>query len=186
MINLLLPADRLARRRDYHRRRFILTGFLLATLLVVASLIVGSFYLRLVTERRQLERELAQVLGAVDVRRFDRLQAELTESAKRLATFRRWSETDHQTAALLTSLVDLRPAGVSLGSIHYLRHSDADGVIKMAGQAATRAVLLDWVAALKSESSFSRVESPVSDLIKNRQVDFDITLDVKPPATTQP
>ncbi|MEK7610240.1 MAG: hypothetical protein AAB468_00600 [Patescibacteria group bacterium] len=186
MINLLLPIDRLARRRDYRRRRFILAGFLLAVLLVLASLMVGSFYLRIVTERRQLERELAQVLGVVDVQRFDRLRVELAESAKRLTTFRQWLESDHRTAALLTKLISLRPAGISLGSIHYLRHSDVEGEIKMSGQATTRAVLLDWVAALKSEPIFSNIESPVSDLIKNRQVDFDITLDVRVPVTHQP
>ena len=69
-------------------------------------------------------------------------------------------------------------SGVTLNEISYNKSSDGLAVVNLAGMAQTRGQLLAFIAAFRSDSVFKKVDSPVSNLIKERRVDFTLTLQI--------
>lgn len=73
----------------------------------------------------------------------------------------------------LDKLFEDKIEGISFESIDYTNQK----VITIAGRASTREILLAFTRKLNQDSYFSNVSSPISNLIKSTDINFQITLE---------
>lgn len=85
-------------------------------------------------------------------------------------------------APLTRTLLSRRTAGVTMTTISFSRiagDTAKRATFDIAGVADTRAALLGLIASLESEPLFGKVDSPISNLVKDKDLPYTIHIDVK-------
>lgn len=172
MINLLPPEQIAANRHLYRARRYFLVGALIFSWFLIAGILLGSAYVLARTKR--LARQEALVAR----------QAEMAQG-ETLTLERSWRRLAEETVLLATVLdqppgptffigrvLAERPEGVRLTGLSFRD----DGTIALLGVADERRQLLNFLDRLKAEPVFLAVESPVANLIHERDAPFTLTL----------
>lgn len=85
--------------------------------------------------------------------------------------------------AVISQIADLINRGVLLSSISFYRNQSYQGkkgtLITLSGTASSRDSLVSFSAALENSGSFSSVDMPVSNLTKDKNIPFNITVFIK-------
>lgn len=181
MINLIPPAARRSVVREYWLRAISVWLLLFGTgCLIVASLLLPTYVLI----RLQVgELEQTAVAASEKVATYDVSASALVAANKQAQLLMGTSTTPFST--YLTQLEQFAGAGVVLRDIQFVRSKTGVGSITVAGTAATRQVLANFRDALEAEPAFSKVNLPISNLIKDRDLLFviDITLATSTPTS---
>ncbi len=187
MINLMTVEDRGRLRRDYRRRLFVFGASLFFFVGLMILTVLVSFYLFL---RWQSESLIADDLNRSaafgnSVGQTTPSDAETAQQAEDLEAWAVWAQrlqsgpepVDRAWQVIGRLSVD-RPAALYLSRLTWqpAESADAAPVLQVAGRAATRGDLLKFVEQLESDPTFARVESPISNLIKERDLDFTLEL----------
>jgi len=77
---------------------------------------------------------------------------------------------------ILKKLLNDKQKQISLTSLNFLNNDDGSMNVEISGIAETREDLINFEKNLKNDSSFSNIDSPVSDLLKSINADFSVTL----------
>jgi hypothetical protein len=87
-----------------------------------------------------------------------------------------FSETKPQYSGFLAQILSAQPRGAGLNSVNF---EPRDGVIKISinGQAGVRTDMVTYENNLKSIPQFKNVDLPLSNLTKDTNVTFQITLE---------
>lgn len=178
MINLLPEEKLLTLRADYEARRFAVGSALFFSWLVVAAVVAGSVYLSFRTERLVLVGQLesassspGEIATSTAGPSLGQIRADviaLTQIEKR----RLWP------SSVLEGVLSVRPPGVRL--LRLALETEANQfVLNLSGLALSRTDLLNFVDRLKRDEVWATVDSPVSNLIKDKNVEFTLKLTLK-------
>jgi hypothetical protein len=175
----LLPANlkRLA-RANYHRRVLVVGLYLSAVLLGVFVCLLALQTARLYWDSRDahLLRLAEEQVG--NRQAFVAARNNLNVLNRRLKILRPLGQAG-SPADLFGQILAGKPKGVKISSLNYSTSTDRRGTVSLAGIAATRSELLNFIEMLKKNDVFINIESPVANLIRQREVDFTITASVK-------
>lgn len=174
MINLLTPATKLRLRQEIRHRRLVVAGFIILALLIITLILSGLLVWRLQREISALTSAKTEPDTATFARQATK-QALQEASADLLAV--KSSPPRGNLTALWRATLASRPTGVALESWRWQAATDgASEILELGGRAATRAALLQFVESLKREALFAQVDSPVSNLIRSRDINFSLKL----------
>jgi len=173
MINLLEPSVRRALTLQYQFRRAAALLVLLSVALLIGAVSLLPAYL----VSKAKEAEVALSAGALEeslaVREKNALSIELSALREKLNVL----EQD-PPGTLFTSLsaaLAARPSTVSLNSFSYAKKG-VEGELQITGVASTRDGLLSYQKELQKNSLFKKVDLPISNLAREREIDFIMTL----------
>jgi hypothetical protein len=76
---------------------------------------------------------------------------------------------------MISEVTSQKTSGIAIESFDYSQELD-EPTLRLQGRASSRNQLLAFIEALKKDSRVARVDSPVSNLIKDRGAEFTITL----------
>lgn len=174
MINLLTPATKLQLRQEIRHRRLVVAGFIILALLVIALILTGLILFRLHRETSSLTLASTEPDAATLARQATK--QELQAASADLQVIKSLPPRAALTALWRASLAS-QPASVALAGWRWQAGAGAEGgTLDIAGEAATRAGLLQFIEALKKDERFANVESPVSNLIRSKEIDFTLKL----------
>jgi hypothetical protein len=79
-----------------------------------------------------------------------------------------------------------KPADVFLKEVSFSGEvtKDAIGLVTLRGVAKNRAGLVSFIEALRKEPTFFNIDSPVSNLLKEQNLDFSLTISIRGATTT--
>ena len=178
MINLLLPIDRKTIRTEYRRRLFVVGGLLTFGLALIALIIVSSFAFILSWRRDEVLGQITttqQQFSTAELAKARQTVEEANASIKILGVI----SPRAPVALILKQLIDKRTAGIQLTSSKFT--AQGTGSVEVAGKSQTRVALLAYLEALRAEPRFLKVESPVKNIIRERDVTFSLTITMVPP-----
>ncbi|MBI2097503.1 MAG: hypothetical protein HYT46_01010 [Candidatus Vogelbacteria bacterium] len=180
MINLLLPVDQQKLRADYRRRWFVVSGFLTLGWLLIVFIIAASLYWFVRFRRADAETALAAI-------KTDRVAAAIKEQAAAI------KEADVLTKSLRVDPLTISPSSVirrlldrrgsvTVSEIAYVVPPDGPPALKLAGKSQTRQEFLVYLEALRSDPELVTVDSPVKNLIQEKNFTFTLGITIKSPA----
>ena len=179
MINLLPPEILKQELSDYRRRRLIVVLYLLLSLEIISIIIGASAYWLRYHNYRQLEKNLSGSESSVEAKEYETLAQALEHSQRQLAILAIPSAWAIGPVDLVELLASHQRQGIAATSITYQVNKDQSVKSEVRGLAATRTNLLKFIEALKTNPSISAVDSPINNLIKDREISFVIRLEVK-------
>lgn len=183
MINLLPPDILKQALSDYRRRRLIVVLYFLLSLEIISIVIGASAYWLRYHNYQELKKNLSGTEDGVEAKEYKVLVEALEHSRQQLTILKVPPESSISLVALINLLAKHHGTGIAVEAMTYQVDEDQSVASEIRGLAATRANLLDFTEALKTDTNISAVESPITNLIKDREISFVIKLKVKPLTT---
>lgn len=172
MFKLLTEEEKQKVAREYFIRRMVVTLFGLILVLVVG--IIGlspSYVLSSAREHEALER--VRIMGTAGLKGDEAgLQVWLGETSQRLATLSPKLDVD-RPSDFIAKVLDQRIAGVRITGFSWLKEKDKI-TLSVNGVASNRQTLVAFENQIDASGHFSNVTLPISDLAKDRNINFQI------------
>lgn len=151
---------------------FSLAWFLMLALSVFALGILARSERQLVDDRFSAKEKMLIGTEAGE------LKVELAKLAAEIKAIEATEQVRVLPVGFLQKVLISKPAGVKINGIFFARgiSTDSEAVIELSGAANNRRSLLAFLEQLRADKSFTAVDSPVSNLIKENNVDFSLKL----------
>jgi Tfp pilus assembly protein PilN len=174
MINLLPIEDQINIRRTYRLRSIIVLCWLILGLVLISTVMLVPAYI-VQTKRAEgakalLESSLKTAKESGKQEGLAKLAA--TETKVKLLVS---ATSTPRVAQFIPPISSLLTSGIRVTKINFLD----TGTIELAGSAATRENMRDFILALEREEKFSEVLSPISNLVRETEIPFTISLLLK-------
>ncbi|MFH1170253.1 MAG: hypothetical protein V1704_01700 [Candidatus Vogelbacteria bacterium] len=177
MINLLIPSDRQKARAEYRRRLSIMVGLLSFSLILIVNIILGAFAVILSWRRDEALARVAVVhreFASEELTAARRTTGEINTTVKILVT----KPLMAPISTIYQHLIEKRLVGVKLTRLEFT--ATDGGQVSVDGQSETRATFLAYLEALRADTYFQRVESPVKNIIREQDITFNMVLILAP------
>ncbi len=177
----LLPETEIkSLKREYKTRIFIVLLFFISCGITVGIIsLFPSFILSYTQEKNSLQKIESFQKNRVDNGSAE-FSRELSESSIILQKLK--ADQDHVVFSdMLKRIIQYKNKSVALYSFQILRTSTASSSLEMVlqGKALTRESLLEFKRAIEQDASVLRVELPLSDLAKSKDISFGLRIHFK-------
>lgn len=184
MINILPIEDKKEIKREYFKRLSITALFSLAVILLAAIIMLLPTMLLLNESESVAQQELVFINQKIEDAGLSQIKPFVDDINKKIGVlkqasgFRKHSETIGEIFAAAGS-------GVKISAFSLSAKGQTEGVV-ISGNSSTRKDMLSFIESLKrckagartNCTPFDKVESPVSNLLKERDIDFSIKAEV--------
>lgn len=177
MANVLPQKERKRFEMEYKLRLVVVILALLSIAIVFgAILLLPSFFVSQLKEE-SIMRQSELLQRAIAIRESDTSTALLVALRSKVEALEAVQGQVLQTK-LIETISQNTDASVTVDAFYYTRGAGGgESQLKITGRAATRTALISFVDRLKQESLFSMVDLPVSNLAKDSNIVFSITLE---------
>jgi len=176
MINLLPDNQKEMVRREYLRRRLIVIEVFFITLSLFATILLIPAYFASEAKFKSLKEQAGRLAASETEKASKEMVAEAAEVKRRIGLL---EQKVVKAAPFIAAAIAKKDEKVIIRSISY-EHRGETARIDLRGVAQTRDGLLSFVERLKKESEFDAVHSPVSNLVKDRNIEFMVEIAIAP------
>lgn len=176
MINLLPTEDKVANKKDYLSRLFVVAGILIFIIVTISFVLFLPVFLSLFFEEKDLARQLDVLRQDDSSVEAEKIYAELGVLNARLALYEKNNNEVRQVSALIKKIISFKTDGIRISSFRY--EKDKDGKIIIIGKSDSRSDFVDFKKKLEDDKSFSSVSSPLSNLLKETDISFTMTIEL--------
>lgn len=180
MNNLLPPQERKLILTDYRRRRLAVGVFLLTVIVLVVTGLFGLQAGRFKSAAKNTRwlREIEEKQQGHQT--FIKAKDSISQVNRHITVLSALTKPDVGPAGFINKVLLRRPVGVVISGFNYRSNFATARTITLIGRAETRASLLFFIDALKKEPAFAAVDSPVANLIREKDADFTVTINLAP------
>lgn len=173
----LLPRDEKSSIRSEENFRLVLilvVGFFLAFL--VGSLLLLPSYLPFVFARKEFLRQLTVEEELTKQRNVSKIAADANNLKNRLGFLKSYLIKPARGSTLLRDFLGASAGGITISTLSVKK----DGFVLIRGEARTRSDLLRLESLLRDSGKFDTISSPLSNIIREINVNFSIEGSLKP------
>jgi Tfp pilus assembly protein PilN len=179
MINLL-PISGIKRIISEYRIRLLTTALImLAVTMVIAIVLLFPAYLLASHKRTVVLEDLSKVgdqkASSQETKDLEKI---IKETDATLDVLSGKGQTFSISSDILTKTAGFRTENIKITGIFYDKNS-TEGALSLKGSAVSRQSLTDFIEMLKKDLAFRDVSLPISDLVKDRNIDFTIIIKLK-------
>jgi len=173
MFTLLSEQHKKLLYRQYRTRLLCVIFIFISGLFLSSIALLLPSYLALTTEDARLQSDIKSFLEQISEKNSKGLVTTLNEIKSIVALI---SPEDTKMYSVLKVILGKKPAGISITSIDYARNDGAPSSLSFQGVAASRSALIQFSKTLQSEKMFSSVSLPVSNLAKESDIKYSLTV----------
>lgn len=182
MINLIPPKGHTALKHEYILRVGAVYGFLLAGVLGAGAILMMPTYVLVSSQLTSVRPDEAQMSATkqtysdarVTVQQANAVMAQLRNAIPNI-----------EMSDVIEEVVRVAPEGVVLSTFQAEREGKDLKKINIQGKAATRKTLAALKSSLEASSLFATAEVPISDLARENNLPFVVTVTLKESVTPQ-
>lgn len=159
--------------KEYRFRLLSVFCFLMLLLAVISLCLLLPTFISVSSEHTRLsleEKSLADSIIKKDTDDFSKTLGVLKNDIELVAT------PDNLVSPIISSIYDYVLDGISINKIDYSLREDKSFTINLSGIASNRRVLSVFATELKNEKMFATVDLPISNLAKETELPFFITI----------
>lgn len=173
MINLLPEDNKIAIKKEYIRRACVVLGCAFFSAIVISATILVCLLLLANSEKNNFNRYLVLSAERLSMSESGGAAADIEDINSKLAFLESESDTG-ESNSFFREIIQIKPKGVKINNLSY-DNSDG-GKILIGGTAEFRQGVLSFVGLLREDRMFRDAKSPVSNLLKEKNLDFTITV----------
>lgn len=180
-LNLLPPEEKKSLRLSQAQRWVVFYGSAILSSLLIFIILLAVIWFSLFIQITSLSASLdmaKQSQQGQDLGEQQNLIKDLNAKIQRVSQF---EKNRKSYSTVLFALAKMMPAGTRLDRLTL----DEDNKMAIFGYATTREAVLNLKNSLEKSAVFTEVESPLSNLIKQTDINFSFTMTVKPDGLTQ-
>lgn len=172
MMNFLLEEDKKIIRKEYWRRLLGLAGIFSFSAILIGTILLFSVFLLLKSEKANFTRQVV-----ISEERLRRSQAEnivplVRDLNSKIVFLEEGWKNIEEKSTVISGILEEKPEGVKINNLFFDKKK-----ITIQGFSNTRQGLFLLVDNLKKKG-FKKVESPISNIIKEKDIEFSINIDL--------
>lgn len=176
MANLLPEEYQKETRRRYEVRLIILYLFFLATTGLITAVFLTPTILAINGETRSLLKQKDSLEKETpELKNLAEMELAASQLKKNLSALKKTDTALFMEA--ISRVIKGKNQRIKVQSMSY-RNKEGEIEVALRGEAATRESLIDFVKTIENTETFSKVNLPVSDLAKDKDVSFSITFSI--------
>jgi hypothetical protein len=174
-MNFLPEKNKIIIKKEYFRRIFIIIGLFFFFLILASDLFLFSFSLLLKNQKESFSRQLEfseERLARSEAKDIIPLIKDLNEKISLLQSSPARGGTVEKSA-LMKNILSRKPDKITIKEFLFEKNK-----ISIWGFSDTRDNMLGFINSLKEEKSFKKVESPIANLLKEKDIEFSISIEL--------
>ena len=174
-INLLPPQRKKEINLDKMNRWLIFFGSgLLILILIFVLLALNSYFYLLITLSSQ-QKLIDRSQGGSELQEVNQLEEEINQANQKIdQIYNLQSQFIHWTP-VIEELIDLTPSGIYFTNFSYQQTANQ---VQLSGHAKKREDLLQLKKSIESSQYFQEIESPLTNLLKQEDIDFNLNFNI--------
>jgi len=173
MANLIPQKEQKIIRDHYLERLLSITLFYILVSLVFACIFMVPAYILTVSKEKSAESRLEVLKQSVSYRVGTDIEKKLQETKDDLNAISLYIERK-TVLEILDFVIESKNSNISLNNIGYQRVNESLAEINLSGKAESRDSLLSYVDVLSSNEFFENVDLPISNLTRDRDIEFSL------------
>ena len=178
-MNFLPRKSQILFKKQYKRKVFVFLAAIILFLLAVNLILLFPSYLFLKTDILNLKRQLEIASQSPVSRRFEETRNALEKLNSEIDFLNATNAGVKSAAPLLKKITDLQKKTIENISIDFISFEKKENKITLQGAAETRTVLLQFINSLENEDSFFKIQSPPSNLLKEKNINYSLNIFLK-------
>ena len=180
-INLLPEDYQIDLRAERLKRLIVVAGAAVFLIAVANTILLSPVWVLFVVQEREMSRQLESLEKSPAFLRLKNLEDEIGSLNYEINSFNDLEKKRIEIAPAISSILDSRPAGVRVSAVIF---SAADPrrsqppQLSVRGTAPHRDLLFDFASANRDNNFFSKIHSPISNLLKETNVEYSLVFDL--------
>jgi hypothetical protein len=172
-MNFLPEEDKIKIKKEYLRRLFVVLGTFSFFVISIGIILLLSYAIFLRDQKYNLERQLA-----ISGERLSRGKIENTillaeEFNTKISLLDSGQKNIGEKSAFIKIILEEKTDKIKINDFFFDK-----GKVLIQGLSENRQNLLSFIDSLRKKKDFKKVESPVSNLIKERDIEFKLTIEL--------
>lgn len=173
---LLPEKERNILKREYRIRLAIFLLFFMSCSVLIGILALIPSYILSYSQEKVALNDIEKLQKSRKNSGVDVLLKELSQASK-IATKIKNSTKDSSPSKLIALIVSYKNQGITIDSFDIVSSQTATStMVNIRGKASTRDLLIKFKERLISDGSVLKVDLPVSDLVKNRDIQYNMKI----------
>lgn len=175
MFNLIPDAVKEKILKDYKERRVVVWLFALFSLSVMIVIFLLPAYVHVFFEEKNMRADVEVVKNSLQLKKADDVVGKIKRTNEQLKTL---SPVKSQIRAseIVEKALRTRNSTIHITEIEYMETKTSSSTLLLKGVADRRESLREFVTKLESTEGFVKVELPVSNFAKDKNIDFSINI----------
>ncbi len=177
MANLLPEEYRISVKREYCSRRLATGLVLFAVLLATAAVLLVPAYIVSSKRHATAEQELMFLRQGIGMEETEDPAQMIAEANAKLSLLADKNDRGMQVHRIFALIITHKNSNIAITDLSYDAAKGADGVrVSINGTARDRAALSAFARELENEPRFANIDLPISNFVKETDIDFSLTL----------
>ena len=175
-LNILPPEEKMIIAGRAGRRRILTLGIFGFGLNIIFLIILSTILAYLLIQLSSEQQVVKQAQSSEEGMAFENIQKSVLAANKKLKDFSDLEKGSVTKSKFIEALIALRIPGIQFSQLSYDNEK-----INLEGKATTRDALIAFREALENSSSFGNLDAPLSNFLKQSDIDFSFSFTIKKP-----
>jgi len=175
MFNLIPDSVKEKILKDYLERRVVVWLFALFLVSLMTIIFLLPAYVHVFFEEKNIRADVEVVKNSLQLKKADDVVGTIkatNELLKALSPVK----SQARTSEILEKALGAKNAAIHITDIEYMEAKTSSSTMLLKGIADKRESLREFVTKLESTEGFAKVELPVSNFAKDKNIDFSINI----------
>jgi Tfp pilus assembly protein PilN len=173
-LNLLPPEEKQEIAGQKAFRKALISGSLSLIFVLIFLAILSSIWLYSLIQLRSIQGIAKELEATPQNQAFGDIKKQIDDINQKLQSFSKLKSQEKDYSFYLEKLIELANPSIKFSSVSF------DGSkVSLSGQALTREALLAFKDALGGSSFFQNINTPLSNFLKQNNIDFTFSFELK-------
>lgn len=180
MINLLPLENKIAIKKEYLRRILVVGGIFLFSIIILGNILTFSIFFLMDKQEKEYSSSLAMTNIHLSKENKDEIEAFVLDINSKTGDFLESQSKLRSMSGIIKEIISAKEGPIKIENISFSR-GDGKKIkdnISVKGVGATRAGLLKFIENLERSRMFSGVQSPVANLLRERNINFSLLIEL--------
>jgi hypothetical protein len=175
MFNVLPDILKKQIKTEYKLHRWLVIAFAVFFLQISAVILFLPSWVNSFSRERELTAQVNSISSSSSYQNADAASAIIQTNNVKLGIINS-SFMYPKIIPLIKSILSDKTSGIRLNELFYASSNATSGIISFGGVSDTRESLIAFVDSLEQSKVFKKVDLPISNLAKNKDIEFSISL----------
>jgi len=172
-MNFLPEEDKRKTKKEYLRRLFVIVGIFSFLAVSIGIILLLSPHIFLKDQEDNLERQLSVSEERISRGKLENIIPFVEKLNAKISLLNSGGNRVEEKSAFIKIILEEKTNKIKINDFYFDK-----GKILIQGLSENRQTLLSFVDYLKKKKEFKNVESPVSNLIKEEDIEFRLTIEL--------
>jgi hypothetical protein len=173
MLNFLPEEDKRAIKKEYLRRLLVVGGIFFFASVFTGIILLSSLLLFLDNQKDNLKRQLIVSEERLLRNRVENIILSAEELNTKIFLLNSGRENIKEKSGLIKIILGEKTDEIKINNLSFGKKK-----ISIQGESENRQALLSFTEFLKNKKDFKKIENPISNFIKDKNIEFTLTIEL--------